>query len=89
MPQRYDKKLKPPKTRYGDAVRTWSECQLIAVGVAFGRSDIVHINYKRTVALEDVLVGFQIFSHGSQRCVNLQVCRFAVYKIANRNIVLL
>ena len=62
---------------------------MIAVGVALGRGDIVHIDHKGTVALEDILVGFQFLSHGSQRRMNLHACRLAVFQIAYRNIVLL
>ena len=86
-----DKRLQLRHIRagYGDTVRTGAEYQLIAVGIALGSGDIVHIDDKRTVALEDVLVGFQFIDYSSQRGMNLQVCRLAVFQIADRNIILL
>ena len=45
-----------------DSVITAGETQLVTVGIAFGRADVVDVHKKRTVALEDVVVrqgGFQ------------------------------
>ena len=45
-----------------DGVITAGETQLVTVGIAFSRADVVDVHKKRTVALEDVVVrqgGFQ------------------------------
>ena len=48
--------LRDIRARYWYRIRTWAECQLIAVGVTLGRGDIIHIDHKRAMALEDILV---------------------------------
>ena len=40
------------------------------------------------MALKNILVGFHFLNHGSKCCVNLYACRFAIFQIADRNIVL-
>ena len=62
---------------------------MITVGVALGRSDVVHIDDKRAVALEDVLIIFQFLNHSRQCSVKFGAHRLVVFQIADRDIVLL
>lgn len=49
--------------RNRDAVGADAETELIAIGVASRRGDIVDIHHKRAMALEDVVVFLQVFDH--------------------------
>lgn len=75
--------------RHGYHRRTPAELQLVAVGVALCRSDIVQVHHKRAMALEDVAVGLQVVEHGRQRGVELRALGMAVLAVADHHIVLL
>lgn len=72
----------------GDAARVVLQGQLITVGVASGGSDVVHIDNKRTVALEDVLVALQLLDNGAQSGMHFDGDGVAAFQIAHGNVVL-
>ena len=86
-----DKRLEPGHIRSGngDALGTVTQPQLIAIGVAACRCDVIHINHKRAMALEDIIIVLEFFCHGSQRRVNLHIGGFGVFQITDRNVILL
>ena len=53
-------------TRNGNDGWAMAKPQLVAVGVALRRRDIVQVHHKGTVTLEDVLVFAQLFEYGGK-----------------------
>ena len=70
-----------------DGVIAAGETKLIAVGIAFGGTDVVDIHQERTVALEDVVVGKSRFQR-RQRRTEFGFHRFAFIPVTHTDVVL-
>ena len=75
--------------RNGDAVGADAETELIAIGVASRRGDIIDIHHKRAMALEDVVVFLQIFDHSHQCRMYFREGGFVIVQVTDRDVVLL
>lgn len=62
---------------------------MVAVGVALRSGDVVHVDHKRAVALEDILIFFQFLHHGGQRGMKFHGRGLSILHIANRDVVFL
>ena len=82
-------KFRHVRTRYGHHCGAVAKSELIAVGIALCRSDIVQVHHKRTVTLEDIMIGLQVVEHGGERCMDLGMDRFPLVHETYRYVVLL